>query len=120
MTPPPTPRPAFPYRGPLRFMEGAPSLQELVVMGTLLLAGTILILVAWRLLRGYVQGKWNGMSESSRWQLFGMGTSALAGGGLLWLLWSQLDHIAARMGVGVAVLVVLLVSEARSSIRRRG
>lgn len=100
-------------------MEGVPSLQELAVMGALLVGAAILILIAWRLLRGYVRGQCSGLSDSSPWQLFWVGVSAVAGGGLLWLLWSQLEHVAARMGVSVAVLVVLLLSEIRSGGRRR-
>jgi hypothetical protein len=40
-------------------------------MGALLVGAAILILIAWRLLRGYVRGQWSGLSDSSPWQLFG-------------------------------------------------
>jgi hypothetical protein len=100
-------------------MEGVPSLQELAVIGALLVGATSLLLIAWRLLRSYLRDQWSGFYDPSPWRLLWAGASAVAGGGVLWLLWSQLEHIAARMGVSVVVLVLLLVSETRSGGKRR-
>ncbi len=89
-------------------------------MGALLLGAAVLLLIAWRLLRGYFRDKWSGYSQPSLWQLPWAAVSATAGGGMLWLLWRDLEHTATRMGVGVAVLVILILSEARSISRRPG
>jgi hypothetical protein len=119
MTLPPTPQPAPLYRGPLRWMNGVPSLQELAEMAGLFVGAALLLLLAWRLVRRYIRSQWNGLSDTSAWQVGGAAASALAGSVLLWLLWLQLDHVATRMGVGVGVVVLLLMSELRSGSRSR-
>ncbi len=88
-------------------------------MGSLLLGAALLLIFAWRLLRGYVRDEWSGYFEPSPWQLVWAAASTVAGGASLWLLWRDLEHIAIRTGVGVTVLVVLLLSEVRPGSRRR-
>ena len=88
-------------------------------MAGLLIGAALLLLLAWRLVRRYIRNQWNGPSDTSAWQVGGAAASALAGSVLLWLLWLQLDHVATRMGVGVGVLVLLLMSELRSGGRSR-
>ena len=115
MTAPPNPL----YRGPLRWMEGAPSLQELAGMAALALLGGILLLNAWRLLKRYVGSHWGGLPDVGPWPVLWVGVNAVAGGGLLTWLWVQLEHIGARMGTAAVVLLVLLASEARPNRARR-
>lgn len=80
-------------------------------MALLLVGGLLLVIVSWRLLRSYVQGWWDGPFGPEHWRAGGAALSMLAGVGLLSLLWSDLDHIAARMGLTAVVLAVLLVTE---------
>ena len=115
MTLPPNP----PYRGPLRWMEGAPSVGELAGVGALALGAGLMFLIAWRLLLGHLRSQWDGLPESGSRTLLWASISALTGYGLLSWLWVSLEDLAARMGTTVAVLVVLLMTEARSSRRRR-
>lgn len=75
------------------------------ISAAVVLGAAVLLLIAWRLLRGYFRDKWSGYSQPSLWQLPWAAVSATAGGGMLWLLWRDLEHTATRMGVGVAVLV---------------
>jgi hypothetical protein len=100
-------------------MEGAPSTGELLVMAALLVGGVVLMLIAWRLVTGYARGTWNGLVTPSRWRLVWALACATGGTILLLLLWRNLDHIAARMGIGVLLLLVLLVDEGRGSRQRR-
>lgn len=99
-------------------MEGAPSLDELAGMAVVLLFGSLLILNAWRLLKRYARSHWEGWPEAGSWPLLWIGVNAVAGGGLISWLWLQLEHIAARMGIGAVVLAFLLASEARPNRRR--
>jgi hypothetical protein len=92
-------------------MPGAPTAHELVVVGLLGVGGTMLLLIALRLVTSYFRGWWSGPFGPEHWRAGGASVSAAAGAGLLWLLWRDLDHIATRMGVGVLVLVALLASE---------
>lgn len=80
-------------------------------MAGLLLGGLLLVAVGWRLLRSYAQGWWDGPFGPEHWRAGGAAVALLAGAGLLWLLWRDLDLIAARMGLTALVLVVLLGSE---------
>jgi hypothetical protein len=103
----------------MRFMPGAPTLDELLLMGGLLVGGGLLLIIGWRLLAGYARARWDGPYEPSHWRLLSATVSALAGVFLLWLLWNALEHIAARMSVTVLVLGVLLFSEVPRQKRSR-
>lgn len=109
----PSPNPV--YRGPLKFMDGAPTPNELLVMGALLLVGLLLLLLAWSLIRSYVRGRWNGWMDPSPWQPLWALLAAAAALTSLVVLWLQLEHIAARMGVTVVVFGALLAAETRGS-----
>src|SRR5690242_8783028 len=115
MTGPPNPL----YRGPLRWMEGAPSLQELAGLAALALIGALLLLNAWRLLKRFARSQWDGLPDVGTWSLVWMGVNALGGCGLLVWLWVALEHIGARMGITAVVLLFLLASEVRTSRARR-
>lgn len=80
-------------------------------MAALLLGGLLLVVVGWRLLRSYAHGWWDGPFGPEHWRAGGAAVSLLAGAGLLWVLWRDLDLIAARMGLTALVLAVLLGSE---------
>jgi hypothetical protein len=86
-------------------------MHELVIMALLLVGGLLLVIVSWRLLRSYAQGWWDGPFGPEHWRAGGAAVSLLTGAGLLWLLWRDLDHIAARMGLTAFVLAVMLVTE---------
>jgi hypothetical protein len=101
-------------------MDGAPSTDELLVMAVLLVVSAVLMLIAWRLVTSYARGTWNGVVAPSAWRLAWALACAACGSLLVWLLWRNLDHIAARMGIGVLLLIVLLVNEGRGSRQRRG
>lgn len=113
------PEPNSPYRGILRWMEGAPSLQELGTLATLFVLGGVLLIVAWRLLRSFALDHVMGHAASSPWLFVWACTSGLVGLGLLVDLTNRLQSIAARMGIGALVLVLLLASEAGLGRRRR-
>lgn len=115
MTAPPNPV----YRGPLRWMEGAPSFEELAGMAVLAFVGGILLMNAWRLLKRYARGHWDGLPEVGPWSLMWMGVNAVAGGGLLFWLWARLEHVSTRMGIAAVVLLALLASEVRPNRARR-
>lgn len=72
-------------------------------MALLLLGGLLLVLLSWRLLRSYARAWWDGPFGPEHWWAGGAAVSLLAGVGLLWLLWRDLDHIAARMGLSALV-----------------
>jgi hypothetical protein len=103
-----------PYRGPLQWLPEAPTAHELVVMTLLLVGRLVLVLLAWRFVRSYVGGWWEGPLGPEHGQVLVVGVCASAAGLLLWRLWHQLEHIAARMRIGVLVLMVLLADELHS------
>lgn len=94
-------------------------MHELVIMAVLLLGGLLLVIISWRLLRSYAHGWWDGPSGPEHWRAGAAAVLLLAGTGLLWLLWRDLDQIAARMGLTAVVLVVLLATELDTSGRTR-
>jgi hypothetical protein len=100
-------------------MTGAPTIDELVLMGGLLFGGGLLLLIGWRRLTGYARASWDGPYERGHGRLVSATVSALFGGFLLWLLWNELEHIAARMSLTVLVLGVLLLSEVPRQKRNR-
>ncbi|MFK5636157.1 hypothetical protein [Ornithinimicrobium sp. LYQ103] len=110
MTPVPLPQPQGPYRGPLRWLDGVPDTTELAVMAGLLVAGLASLFVAKRLFLTYFRD-WLQVGDASAWQLlWGVLTLGAGGGSLSWL-WLQLEHIAARMGMPIAVVTLLLLAE---------
>jgi len=113
----PSPNPV--YRGPLKFMDGAPTPHELLFMGALLLVGLLLLLLAWSLIRSYVRGRWDGWMDPSPVQPLWALLAAAAGIASLVVLWLKLEHIAARTGVTVIVLGALLAAETRGGSRSR-
>lgn len=122
--PPSTPAPPFgqapnpQYRGPLAWLEGAPSTDELLFMGGLSLVGALLLLLGFRLLLSYGRG-WTGPMRPSHGRLGAAIVSAAAGASLLFAIWLRLDSIAARMGLPVLVLIFYLWAELPSRSRRR-
>jgi hypothetical protein len=101
-------------------MEGAPSTGELLVMAALLVGSAVLVLIAWRLITSYAREIWSGLVAPSRWRQVWPLACAACASLFVWLLWLNLDHIAARMGIGLLLLLVLLGSEIRGSGRKRG
>lgn len=119
MTPVPSPSPLSPYRGLLRFMEGAPTWPELLGMGALFIGAVGLLLITRSSFRNYWRSQVHGLSDSPKRLLAtGSGSFAAAGGLFLWL-WVLLDGIAARMGVTALTLLFLVADEFRSGGRRR-
>ena len=115
----PLPEPSWIYRGPLRFMTGSPSTQELLLIVGLALVGSLLLVIAFGRIRRYATAVWNGPGDPSPWWLPIAGIAGAVGVGLLVLLGLQLDSIAGRMGIGIAPLVLLLLSEGRRTTSRR-
>jgi hypothetical protein len=68
-TVPPSPPTLARYRGSLRWMEGAPSTDELVVIAALLVGVAVLMLIAWRQVAGYARRTWDGFTGPSAWRL---------------------------------------------------
>lgn len=118
MTPVPLPQPQRPYRGPLRWLEGVPDTTELAVIAGLLVAGLALLFVAKTLFLTYFRD-WVQIGDPRAWQLLWGVLTLVAGGGSLSWLWLQLEHIAARMSMPIAVLILLLMAEIRPGRRRR-
>jgi hypothetical protein len=118
MTPMPLPQPQTPYRGPLRWLEGVPEPTELAVMAGLLVAGLALLFVSKNMFRTY-RRDWVQMGDRSTWQLLWALLTFGVGGGSLSLLWLQLEHIAARMGMPIAIVALLLLAEIRPGRGRR-
>lgn len=118
MTPTPWPQPTEPYRGPLRWLEGVPDTTELAVIGALLLAGLGLLLIARGLFGTYVRD-FAGAGDPRAWQLLWGFLALGAGSGSLLLLWLQIDHLAARMGMPIALLALLLWAEVQPKRGRR-
>lgn len=100
-------------------MDGAPTLTELTILAGLLLGGVLLLLLAWQLLKRFARGHWDGLLEPSPWQPLWAVVSASGGLALLWLMWLNLESIAARMGVTVLALLLLLAAESRRGGRRQ-
>jgi hypothetical protein len=119
MTPGPPPTPQPPYRGLLRFMDGAPTWQEALGMGGLFVGVVGLLLIARWSFRDFWRGQVHGLSDSSGRVLAAGVGCVVAAGGLFWWLWVLLEGIAARMGVTALALVFLIADEFRSGGRRR-
>ena len=100
-------------------MPGAPTTDELVVMALLLAGGLIMLFAGWRLLRGYGRSVMEGPLEPNHWQPAAALVCVALGVGLLYLLWRGLESVAARMGIGVLTLLVLLYAEKPEESRSR-
>lgn len=115
----PPPEPSWIYRGPLGLMDWAPSSKELLLIALLAVGAGLLLLIAVGLARSYAFAVWKGPADPGPWQLPTAGVAALACLGLLALLWLELETIAARMGIGLGLLALLLLSEVRGGKKRR-
>lgn len=88
-------------------------------MGVLLLGGLFLLLVASSLVRRQWGALWHGFGEPSRSGWLGAVLLGAGGVGLLCVLVVRLESIAARMGIGLFVLVGLLAREVPADRGRR-
>lgn len=112
------PSPQPPYRGLLRWMDGAPSWLELLGMCGLFFGAIALLLIARALFGNWWRSQRYGLDSSSRFLVIGLVPLAAACG-MGWWLWVLLEGIATRMSVTVLGLVVMLANEVRSGGRRR-
>lgn len=108
-----------PYRGPLRWLAGAPTSHELLAGMALLVGGLILILLAWRLLKSYGRACLYEAPDPVPWQGLTAAICLIMGSALLWQLWHAVEQVAARMGIGVLVLLGLLAAETPERQRPR-